>query len=287
MTRTRSISVSLSILTAVAVAAAAPPAQAQASSAKVASAQQAFRDSVVAIRDQIGSTLASLDEVVKGKDASARKAALKKYSGERKAMEKQIEATNELAQKMKAEGQAYFKDWDKSMKSVKNETLKASATERRQAVETRYKKIEEGITKAKEGGPGFRKNLADLQDYFAGSVSDEAVATSGKLVDSANADGKKIQGYLNDVVAAVDSKTEPGAAQPAAAKAETPAPAAAEAKVEPPAEAKVDQPSEANPEESPKPEEKPKPEDAPEKPAAETPPPPPPPGALTASHDSA
>ena len=273
------------------------PARAQVSSEKVGAAQQAFRDSVVTIRDQIGSTLASLDEIVKGKDAAARKNALKKYSGERKAMEKQIDKTNELAAKMKAEGQAYFKDWDKSMKSVKNETIQASATERRQTVETRYKMIEEGIAKAKESGPTFRKNLSDLQDDFAGSVSDEAIATSGKLVESASADGKKIQGYLNDVVAAVDSKGETAAAPAAAAKTETPAaaaPAAAAAepaKTEPaaeakPAEAKPEQPAEAKPEETPKPEEAPKPEEKP-KPEAETPPPPPPPGALTASHETA
>lgn len=177
---------------------------AQKDAEKAAEDRQGFRKSVLAIKAQIDTTLKALNGIVEGKDSKARKSSLKQYGEELKGMEKEIEKTRDYAEKMKERGQAYFKQWEKSMKGVTNESLKASATEKREALKAQYDKVEGGIQKAKEVSAGFWKNLQDLEKYFANDMSDNAITTSHDLVAKTNEDGKKIQGFIDDVVAAVD-----------------------------------------------------------------------------------
>lgn len=188
----------------VALCLAAPSVSAQESLEKAEEDRVAFRESVLQIHQQIDTTLGALNGIVDGKDAGARKSALKTYDGEIKKMGSQIEKTKNYAQKMKERGQAYFKEWEKKMKSVTNEALKTSATQRRTALEAQYKKIEAGMEEAKEDSSTFWKNLQDLQKYFAADMSDNAIAASADLVKTTNADGKKVQEYIDQVIAAVD-----------------------------------------------------------------------------------
>src|SRR6185436_1538544 len=173
-----------------------PPAWAQKSAEKAEEDRQGFRKSMLAIREHIDSTLGALNGIVEGKDSKARKSSLKKYGDELKDMEKEIEKTRDYADKMKERGQAYFKSWEKSMKGVTNESLKASATERRDALKAQYEKVESGVQKAKEVSGGFWKNLQDLQKYFTNDMSDSAITTSHELVAKTNEDGKKIQAAI-------------------------------------------------------------------------------------------
>ena len=198
---------------------AAPAALAQDAGDKLAGAEQTFRKGIVTIRNQIDATLASLDGIVKGKSTDDRKSALKKYSADLKDMQKQIDQTEKYAKDMQTQGAAYFKNWEKSMKGVNNADLKASAEERKTAMQAKTKRIQENITQAKTEGPNFRKNLTDLEKFFDNSVGSDAVATSGKLVENTTASGKKIQGYLDDILAAIDGKpaAKPAEAAPAAA----------------------------------------------------------------------
>jgi hypothetical protein len=183
---------------------AAPAVWAQKSAEKAEEDRVAFRESVVAIRQQIDNTLGALNGIVEGKDADAQKSAVKRYDSEMKKMSSQIDKTRDYAKKMKERGQAYFKEWEKNMKSVTNEALKASATQRRAALEAQYQKIEAGMEEAKEDSATLWKNLQDLQKYYAVDVSPDAIKESAELVAATNADGKKVQGYIDQVIAAVD-----------------------------------------------------------------------------------
>ena len=211
----------------------APPAWSQKAGEKAAEDRKAFRESVLVIRGQIDTTLKALDGIVQGKDSKARKSALKQYSKEVEGMGKQIEKTRDYAQKMKERGQDYFKEWEKSMKGVTNPALQESATQRRDALKAQYEKIEAGIAQAKEDSSKFWKDVQDLDKYYANDLSDNAISTTADLVKSTNEGGKKIQGYIDDVVKAVDQvgtvlekpqEVKPEEAKPEEAKpeAETP-----------------------------------------------------------------
>jgi hypothetical protein len=202
----------------------APPAWSQKSADKASENRKGFRESVLAVRGQIDTTLGALDKIGKGKDAKERKAALKKYSSEVKKMGGQVEKTRDYAQKMKEQGKAYFKQWEKSMKGVTNPELKASGEANRAALQAQYDKIEKGIAQAKEDSARFWQNVQDLEKFYVSDLSDSAISTSAKLVETTNADGKKIQGYIDEVVKAVDEvgtvTEKPAEAAPDAAKPE-------------------------------------------------------------------
>lgn len=229
MTKLRPIPIVRSAVVAAvaAICLAMPAAWAQKSAEKAAEDRLAFRKSVETIRGQIDATLKALNAIPEGKDSGARKSALKKYGDQVKEMEKQVEKTRDYAKSMKERGQAYFKEWEKSTKSVKNEELKASATAQRTALQAQYDKIQAGIDKAKDVSSRFWKNVQDLQAFFEGDLSDNAMTTSAGLVKSVNEDGKAIQGSIDEVIAAVDkvgtqeAKTPEEPAKPEAAAPET------------------------------------------------------------------
>ncbi len=194
------------IVTAVTLALclAAPSAWAQKKEEKAAESRQDFRASILSIRSQIDATLNTLNEIPKGKDPGARKEALKNYDNEMQVMSKEIDKAKSYAKTMKEQGQAYFKEWEKSAKKVKNESLAASAGEQRAALQAQYEKIQAGIQQVKNDTSAFWKNLQDLQKYYGKDLSDAGIASTAELVTKSKADGKKAQEYLDQIVAAVD-----------------------------------------------------------------------------------
>jgi hypothetical protein len=221
-----------------------PAAWAQKSAEKATEDRKGFRESVVAIRGQIDTTMAALDGIGKGKDAKARKSALKKYSDEVKEMGGQIEKTRDYAQKMKERGKAYFKEWEKSMKGVTNPDLKASGDASRAALQAQYEKIEKGIAEAKDDSAKFWQNVQDLEKFYTSDLSDNAISTSAKLVETTTDEAKKIQGYIDEVVKAVDEvgkvtekavEAAPGEAAPEGGKPTEPPPPGETAPTPPPA----------------------------------------------------
>ena len=216
---------------------AASPAWSQKAGEKAAEDRKAFRENVLVIRGQIDTTLKALNDIVEGKDSKARKSASKEYSNEIKGMDKQIQKTRDYAQKMKERGQDYFKEWEKSMKGVTNPALQQSATQRRDAMKAQYDKIQAGIAKAKEDSAKFWQDLQDLQKFYATDLSDNAITTTSELVKTTNDAGKRIQGYIDEVVKAVD---EVGTVmeKPAEAKATEEKPAEEKATEQKPAEEK-------------------------------------------------
>jgi chromosome segregation ATPase len=229
------------------------PAWAQKNAEKAAEDRKGFRASVVAIRGQIDTTLKALNGIPAAKDEKSRKNAFKKYGDELKSMDKQIQKTKDYAKSMKERGQAYFKEWEKSTSQVTNPALQANATQRREELKAQYDKIEASIQEAKVDSSKFWKDLQDLQKYYAADLSDNAVATSADLVKTTTEDGKKIQGYIDKVVEAVDQvgKVQEKPAEMAAPEQKPPE----EAK--PQEEKPPEQPAEQQPAEEKPPEDKP------------------------------
>lgn len=195
----------LAVLAVVAtMALAAPAVQAQKSQAKAGEDIQGFRAGIVGIRAQIDTTLEALNGVVQSANGGDPKSAFKKYSDQIKSMDKQIQKTKGYRQKMVERGQAYFKDWEAKMGAVTNEELKARAAERRAALQAQYETISTNVQQAKDNSAKFWQDLQDLQKYYASDLSPTGISGTAEMVAKASTDGKAVQGYLDQVVAAVD-----------------------------------------------------------------------------------
>jgi DNA repair exonuclease SbcCD ATPase subunit len=165
---------------------------------------QGFRTGMVAIRAQIDTTLEALNGVVQSANGGDPKSAFKKYSDQIKNMDKQIQKTRSYRQKMQEQGQAYFKEWEAKMGAVTNEELKAKATARRAELQAQYEKISASVAQAKDDSAKFWQDLQDLQKYYASDLSPAGISQTAEMVAKASADGKTIQGYIDQAVAAVD-----------------------------------------------------------------------------------
>jgi septal ring factor EnvC (AmiA/AmiB activator) len=206
MTRARTtLSVHLAVLAVLAAfTLAAPAAWAQKKAQKAGENIQQFRSSVVAIRGEIDKTLESLNGVVKSANGGDPKSAYKNYNDQIKKMQKQIDKTKSYAQKMKEQGQAYFKDWEEKMGTVTNAELKQRATERRTQLQAQYERISTNTAQAKDNSAKFWRDLQDLDKYYASDLSPKGIAGSADLVTRTSADGASVQGYLDQITAAID-----------------------------------------------------------------------------------
>ena len=183
---------------------AAPAAWAQKQAQKAGENIQQFRGSVVAIRDDIDKTLEALSGVVKSADGGDPRAAFKTYSDQIKKMQKQIDKTKSYSQKMKDQGQAYFKDWEEKMGTVTNPDLKKRATERRIQLQAQYDKVSANAAQAKDNSAKFWRDLQDLEKYYASDLSPKGISGSASLVTQTTADGMVVKGYLDQITTAVD-----------------------------------------------------------------------------------
>jgi len=195
----------LAVLTAVAtMTLVAPAVWAQKAQQKAGEDIQGFRAGMVGIRAQIDTTLEALNGVVQSANGGDPKSAFKKYSDQIKNMDKQIEKTRNYRQKMQEQGQAYFKEWEAKMGAVTNEELKAKAAARRTELQAQYEKISASVAQAKDDSAKFWQDLQDLQKYYASDLSPAGISGTAEMVAKASADGKTVQGYIDQAVAAVD-----------------------------------------------------------------------------------
>jgi len=195
----------LAVLTAVAtMTLVAPAVWAQKAQQKAGEDIQGFRAGMVGIRAQIDTTLEALNGVVQSANGGDPKSAFKKYSDQIKNMDKQIEKTRSYRQKMQEQGQAYFKEWEAKMGAVTNEELKAKAAARRTELQAQYEKISASVAQAKDDSAKFWQDLQDLQKYYASDLSPAGISGTAEMVAKASADGKTVQGYIDQAVAAVD-----------------------------------------------------------------------------------
>jgi hypothetical protein len=188
-----------------AVILAAPAARAQKSQKKAGESIQQFRAAVLGIKTDLDTTLESLNAVVQSAGGGDTKKAVTKYSDQIKAMQKQIDKTKSYSQKMKAQGQAYFKNWEEKMGAVSNPEMKARAAERRTQLQAQYDKVQANITQAKTIAARFWSDLKDLDKYYQADSSPNGITRSADLVTRTTADATTVRGFLDQVVAAVDA----------------------------------------------------------------------------------
>jgi predicted RNase H-like nuclease (RuvC/YqgF family) len=187
-----------------AVALAAPAVWAQKSQQKAGESIQQFRASVLGIKTGIDSTIEALNGVMQSASGGDTKTAVKKYSEQIKAMQKHIDKTKSYSEKMKAQGQAYFKEWEEKMGAVSNPEMKAKATERRAQLQAEYDKVQGNIAQAKETASNFWKDLQDLDKVYQADSSPNGIKGTADMVTKAGTDATTVKGFLDQVVAAVD-----------------------------------------------------------------------------------
>jgi wobble nucleotide-excising tRNase len=118
------------------------------------------------------------------------------YSKSVKALEEQSSVIRGQAEKMKAAGDAFFKEW---------EAEKVVDPSRRDQLAASYAKIKEDMTQAREKFTPFLASLKDIESYLSLDPSTKAIASMSELVKKANATGADLNSRIDGVLTELNS----------------------------------------------------------------------------------
>lgn len=94
--------------------------------------------------------------------------------------------TRTRVQWMASDGRQYFRDWQSTVNSIANESLRKKAQKRLDAVKVSYDKVEASLKQAGEKFKPFLSDLADIQKALAADVTPGGVKAIKSTVSSAN-----------------------------------------------------------------------------------------------------
>jgi len=164
--------------------------------ALLASASQAGQDQLAkSIQDthaeasrtseQLKSTLSALNALTAQKKGDLRPA-YNAYCSEVTQTEAAAGWTRTRVQWMGGDGRKYFQDWQKTIDSIANESLKKKAQKRMDAVRKDYDKVEVSLGQAGEKFTPFLSDLGDIKKALAADVTAGGVKAIKSTVRSAN-----------------------------------------------------------------------------------------------------
>jgi len=87
---------------------------------------------------------------------------------------------------MASDGRQYFRDWQKTVNSMANESLRKKAQKRLDSVKVGYEKAEDSLQQASDKFKPFLSDLADIQKALATDVTAGGVKAIKNTVKSAN-----------------------------------------------------------------------------------------------------
>jgi hypothetical protein len=135
--------------------------------------------------NQLKATLESLNAMTAQKKGDLRPA-YNTYCGEVSKTEEAAKVTLSRVVWMAGDGRKYFADWQATVNSIANESLRKKAQKRLDSVRTSYDKIEESLKVAGDKFKPFLSDLGDIQKTLATDVTAGGVKAIKSTVSSAN-----------------------------------------------------------------------------------------------------
>jgi 2C-methyl-D-erythritol 2,4-cyclodiphosphate synthase len=135
--------------------------------------------------EQLKSTLGALNELTAQKKGDLRPA-YNAFCAEVPKTEAAAALTRTRVQWMAGDGRKYFRDWQKTIDGIANESLRKKAQKRMDAVNTSYGKVEASLVQAGEKFRPFLSDLADIQKFLSTDVTAGGVKAIKSTVSSAN-----------------------------------------------------------------------------------------------------
>jgi hypothetical protein len=150
-------------------------------------------------RDQLASTLAALTTLTKQEKGDLRPA-YAAFTAEAAKTEKAATATRTRVAWMQGDGLKYFEDWQTTISSINNETLKKKSQKRLDAVKKSYGKVTEQFKAAAEKFQPLLADLSDIQKVLSTDLSASGVKGLRGTVNDANSHFKWINRSLNSAL---------------------------------------------------------------------------------------
>ena len=191
--KTRTILTALGLATLLAGAA-------NASQEQLATSMNETRVETGRTRDQLATTLAALTTLTKQEKGDLRPA-YEAFTAEAAKTEKAAAATATRAAWMQGDGLKYFEDWQATISSINNESLKKKSQKRLDAVKKSYGKVTDEFKEAAEKFKPFLADLSDIQKVLSTDLTASGVKGLRSTVSDANWRFKAVNRTINDALA--------------------------------------------------------------------------------------
>jgi Protein of unknown function (DUF2959) len=172
----------------------------QASQEELATSMKATRVEADQTRDQLATTLAALTTLTK-QDTGDLRPAFDAFTAEIPKTEAAAAATGARVTWMQGEGAKYFDDWQATISSINDESLRKKSQQRLDAVKKSYAKVTAEFKAAADKFRPFLTSLADIHKVLSTDLTASGVKGLRSTVNSANSDYKSLDRSMNSALA--------------------------------------------------------------------------------------
>jgi DNA-binding XRE family transcriptional regulator len=171
----------------------------QASQEQLATSMKEVRLEAGQTRDQLATTLGALTRLTKQEKGDLRPA-YEAFTAEVAKTEKAAAATGTRVVWMQGDGMKCFEDWQTTISSINNESLRKKSQKRLDAVKKSYGKVTAEFKEATEKFKPFLADLNDIQKVLSTDLTASGVKGLRSTVSSANSDYKQLNRNINSAL---------------------------------------------------------------------------------------
>jgi ABC-type transporter Mla subunit MlaD len=156
-----------------------------------------------ALSDEIGQTTSALQSVVSNARSDPRESYVN-YAHNVDSLAKLTEETRAARESLEREGHTYFAEWEKSNRTIGEESLRRTADQRKKDVQDAFTKTQRQLDGALESLGPFLSQLQDVRAYLSSDLSSAGIESMRGRIGDLGSKGRSIQKQL----AAVDESVQ-------------------------------------------------------------------------------
>jgi hypothetical protein len=163
-----------------------------------------FREEIINGKKAIDNTMTALGQVAATANKNPR-AAFEQFSKSLANLESAAEKARKRGAEMKAQGQAYFAQWEKQMNEVKNPEIKHLAMQQKAKLQATFDNIKKYTEPLKAQFDPWLSDLKDLRTYLSNDLTVTGVDAAKGLFTKTQAEGMEVQKSMNTLVAELNT----------------------------------------------------------------------------------
>ena len=172
------------------------------------------RESVAKAQTQVDKTLQSMSQLSAGGDVSK---SYKAFSANVDDLKDIADSARQRSESMRKNVEAYVAKWQKEMETVQDPTIKASLSQRRDAVRSNFDSVRASAQACREAYQPFMKHLEEIDKALSIDLSPAAVPGLKPAMDKAQIEGQTLKQRLSSMQGELD-RIESGMSSTGAAR---------------------------------------------------------------------
>jgi archaellum component FlaC len=105
---------------------------------------------------------------------------------------------------MRANGDAYFAEWEKSAATITNEDIKKISDQRRAELQKSYKDLQNTMTTVAADAKPLREQLISLREYYLQDLTEKGIEATKTPISNAKSASTKVTKGIKTVLDEVD-----------------------------------------------------------------------------------